>query len=347
LAAIPVFGSRTLHRLRERFATAEAVWQASQAELRAAGLLAEQCQALRRGPTGSVEQTLASEGITFVWFDDPRFPPLLKEIADPPACLYWRGSFLQHRPCVAVVGSRRATAYGRQAAVEIVQPLAAAGVVIVSGLAFGIDASAHQATIDAGGQTIAVLANGLDDVFPQTHRALGREILRTGGALISEFPPGTPPLRHHFPIRNRIIAGLSLGTVVVEAAEQSGSLLTARSALEYDRLVFAVPGPVTSPVSHGPHGLIRQGATLVTSAADILAELNLTSLTDESAAREIIADSPSEAALLAHLSRTSIQLDELIRLSGLSTAVVTSTLTLMEMKGRVRNLGGQRYIRGH
>ena len=285
--------------------------------------------------------------IEFVWFDDEEFPVLLRELPDPPACLYRRGAPLAQSAAVAVVGSRKATPYGRQSTMDIVAPLAQAGVEIVSGLAFGIDAIAHQTTLDVGGRTVAVLANGLDDVFPRSHRALAREIIAKGGTIVSEFPPGTPALRHHFPIRNRIIAGLSLGTLVVEAAEQSGSLITASLAIGYNRDVFAVPGPITSQVSAGPHGLIRMGAKLVTCADDILSELSLEHLQVEREAKEIAADSEIESALLKQLSRAPVQLDELIRNCQFDAATVSGALLLMEMKGKVRNLGANHYVLGH
>ena len=332
------------------FADSSEVAQASQTALRQLGfdnklsalILAQQQQDL-----GAICSTLERFDIDFVWYDDPAYPEQLKTISDPPACLYVRGELAPSAPSIAVVGSRKATSYGRQVAGELVRELAGRGVIIVSGLAFGIDAIAHQATLDRGGRTIAVLANGLDEIYPATHRALGREIIAKGGALISEFPPGTPPLRPHFPIRNRIIAGLTLGTLVVEAAEESGSLLTARSAIESGREVFAVPGPITSPLSAGPHGLIRLGAKLVSSAGDIFDELRLGSLHEQRTTRAIVADSEVEVVLLKQLSREPIQLDELVRQSGLTAADVSSALLLMEMKGKVRNLGAQQYVIGN
>ena len=350
LSAHPLIGARSLHRLRLGFNSPEEVLGASTNDYRALGIDETTCGYLIEQRTKNPVQIFAEmerNGIEYIWFDDEEFPTLLSEIADPPACLYRRGAPLTNNPAIAVVGSRKATPYGRQATTDIVAPLAQAGVEIVSGLAFGIDAIAHQATLDVGGRTVAVLANGLNDVFPSSHRALAREIVAKGGTIVSEFPPGTPPLKHHFPIRNRIIAGLSLGTLVVEAAEQSGSLITAGLAINYNRDVFAVPGPITSLVSAGPHGLIRMGARLVTSASDILSELSLEHLEDESTTKEIAADSEIEAKLLKILSRAPMLLDNLIRESQLDAATVSSTLLLMEMKGKARNLGANQYVIGH
>ena len=348
-AANPAIGAKTLHRLRALFENPSEAISATADDFQSGGFDAGIITQLKKQQAISAESVVAEfekYGITFLWYDDDRFPARLRELPDPPACLYWRGAYFPDAATLAVVGSRKATNYGRQVAEELVADLARSGLVIVSGLAFGIDAIAHQATLDAGGATIAVLGNGLHDMFPSTHRALGWEIIAKDGAVISEFPPGTPPQKQNFPIRNRIIAGMSLGTLVVEAAEQSGSLITARAALDYNRDVFAVPGPITSFVSAGPHGLIRLGATLVTSAHDILTALNLEQLDEETEARAIVPDSPIEATLLPLLSRVPIQLDELIRSSELEAAVVSSALTLMEIKGRARNLGGNRYVIG-
>ncbi len=340
-------GARTLHILRSAVRDPRRARQISASKLRGLGLdektVAAVAQQQRVDPDG-IARELEQLGIDFVWYDDPRYPVTLTTLPDPPACLYVRGSLEPVTPSIAIVGSRSASPYGRQVAGELARDLAAAGLTVISGLAFGIDAIAHQATLDMGGRTIGVLANGLHEIYPTTHRALGREIVAKGGALISEFPPGTPALRHHFPIRNRIIAGLTLGTLVVEAAEESGSLLTARCALDYNREVFAVPGPITSPLSAGPHGLIRLGAKLVTQASDILDELRLEQQLEHTATQKVFADSPTEATLLDHLTREPIQLDDLVRQSGLTASEVSGALLLMEMKGRVRNLGAHQYI---
>lgn len=351
LASNLLIGSHTLHKLRAGFNDPNEIIAADDDQLHTLELDDKIINLIRAQLTVDVTKVktiLDRHAIAFVWFDDEEFPELLRNIPDSPACLFVRGQPLSANDIsIAVVGSRKATPYGRQMATEIVGGLAASGITAVSGLAFGIDAIAHQAALDVGGKTVAVLANGLDDVFPTSHRALANEIVAKGGTIVSEFPPGTPALKHHFPIRNRIIAGLSRGTFVVEAAQESGSLITARLAIEAGRDVFALPGPVTSPVSAGPHGLIKMGAKLVTSANDIIEELGLVDISGESAAKAIIPDSASEAALLEHLTRDPIQLDDLIRTSGLEAATVTSTLLLMEMKGKARNLGANQFVIGH
>ena len=247
--------------------------------------------------------------------------------------------------CLAVVGSRRATRYAEQAVQELVEPIARAGVVIVSGLAFGVDALAHRAALNVGGITVAVLGGGVDErsIAPVSNRALAESILDRGGAILSEYPDGTESVHYHFPVRNRIIAGMSQGTLVVEAAVKSGSLITSKSAMEEGRDVFAVPGPITSELSQGPNNLLKMGARPVTSAEDILSVFGVLNGRVKSVP---VANSPTEAILLELLSREPAHVDDLVRKSGLPTPTVTSTLTLMEMNGSARHLGGMFYVRG-
>ncbi len=215
--------------------------------------------------------------------DDPEIPDLLRSIDDRPATLFVRGRLDCGRPAIAIVGSRRPTEYGRRTARRIASEAARAGVVVVSGLARGIDAEAHRAALTAGGLTWAVLGSGLDRIYPSEHAQLAEEIVSAGGALISEFSSGTPPRRENFPRRNRIISGLCWGTLVVEGARRSGSLITARTAAEQGRAVFAVPGPADSPMSEGPHELLRQGAALARGFEDIVAELPMLAPCDSGA----------------------------------------------------------------
>lgn len=210
--------------------------------------------------------------------DDPEIPGLLRSIDDRPTTLFMRGRLDSSRPAIAVVGSRRPTEYGRRTARRIAGEAARAGVVVVSGLARGIDAEAHRAALAAGGVTWAVLGSGLDRIYPPEHADLAEEIVSAGGALISEFALGCPPRRENFPRRNRIVSGLCWGAVVVEGARRSGSLITARTAAEQGRAVFAVPGPADSPMSEGPHELLRQGAALACRFEDIVAELPMLAL---------------------------------------------------------------------
>jgi len=241
---------------------------------------------------------------------------------------------------VAVVGSRRPTAYGELITYQITSELARAGAVIVSGLAIGVDSIAHRAAIDAGGKTVAVLAHGLDRIYPARHRGLAKEILATGGALVSEYAINTEPQKFRFVERNRIIAGLSMAVIVTEAGPKSGSLFTARDAAATGRIVMAVPGNITSEFSAGPNNLIRTGAIAITSAADAIVALGFH-------AREQIAvpaQSPDEAALLKFLAAGSSTSEELISKSQLSAAQFANIISLMEITGKVRNLGAGNWV---
>ena len=270
-----------------------------------------------------------------------QYPAHLAEIASPPKEIYLCGQMQTDIPLVAVVGSRKATAYGREVTERLVTDLAGAGVGIVSGLALGIDGYAHRAALRAGGYTLAVMACGLDTIYPARHRDLAKDILKSGGGLISEYEKGTPPLKQHFPARNRIISGLSLATLVVEAAEKSGALITANFALEQNRDVLAVPGGITNPQSQGANNLIKAGAALVTSAEDVLYQLGF----EPAEAKAKKAYSAEEEKILAVLEGESADTSSLIEQTGLDTATLNRTITLMELNGTVRRLGGDRWIR--
>jgi len=341
-------GARTFAKLYKRFRKLEHVWSTSQNELAHAGLDLGQIEAVKtaiatKDPDAEMTK-LQKLNIGVVIFLDPEYPKLLKEIADPPGVIYIRGKFLpQDELALAVVGSRKFSLYGKQATQEIVYPLAREHLTIVSGLALGIDAFAHQATLEAKGRTIAVLACGLDQIYPTVNIRLADKILAEKGAIISEFPLGMPALNYNFPIRNRIIAGLSLGTIVIECAENSGSLLTAAAAVEYNREVFAVPGQIFSETSIGTNRLIKMGAKLVTSYRDILEELSIEEKEKISQAREIIADTPDEELLLKYL-KEPILIDQLVSKSKFPSSRVNATLVQLEIKGKVSNLGGTRYV---
>ena len=282
---------------------------------------------------------------------DDGYPAWLRAIPDPPAVLYCDGRIEpRDRQAVAIVGARKATPYGLQATETLARELSGAGFTIVSGLARGIDAAAHRAALEAGGRTIAVLGCGLDVNYPPEHGRL-REEIAASGAVLTEFPAGTQPKPSHFPQRNRIISGLSLGVVVVEAAEDSGSLITARLALEQGREVFAVPGSIDAPLSRGPHGLLKQGAKLVETVDDVIEEL-LPQLDTAvapkrrpgfSKAAEVPNLSPEERLLLEQMTRDPLHLDDLTERSGLTPAGVAGILLGLELKGVVRQLPGQRY----
>ncbi len=292
---------------------------------------------------------LKNEEIKLITFRDDDYPKLLKEIYDFPPLLYVRGNLRKEdKFSLAVVGTRRPSTYGQQITEEIVEGLTQSKVAIVSGLAYGIDSQAHQAAIDFGGRTIAVLGTGLDwqSVYPRQNRKLVEEIIASGGAVVSEFPCGMPAHKQNFPRRNRLISGLSLGVVVIEGNEDSGSLITARCALEQNREVFAVPGSIYNENSAGPNNLIKQGARVVTRANDILEALDLTLVKEFVKLEKVTADSKEEEILLQFISKEPKHIDQLILASGLKSEVVNSVLVIMEVKGKVKNLGGQRYVRG-
>ncbi|MEK7281158.1 MAG: DNA-processing protein DprA, partial [Chloroflexota bacterium] len=268
----------------------------------------------------------------------------LKEIYDSPPVLYVRGEMVpQDEWAIAVVGTRRATVYGRQVAEELATDLARHGITIVSGLARGIDAIAHRAALAAGGRSIAVFGSGLDTVYPAEHARLASEVSQKG-ALISDYPLGTPPRADYFPRRNRIMSGICLGVLVVEAGETSGALITARLALEQNREVFATPGSILSPMSRGTNRLLQDGAKLVMSYTDVLEELNLTMTAKQLELKELPPVSEAEARVLGQLSAEPCHIDEVCRAAGLPIAAVSSTLALMEIKGIVRQLGGMNFV---
>lgn len=342
-------GPVRLRALRQYFGDLEIAWKAAEPDLLAAGLdrrsLVNLIQVRQAINLDKVLRDIDGLSATVLTLDDPDYPSLLHELPDAPPVLYVRGTLVEaDQWAVAFVGTRRATVYGRDMTRQLVTSLVDAGITIVSGLALGIDAAAHQSALDAGGRTIAVLGCGIDTVYPPEHHTLAEAIVDSG-ALITEYPPGTPPEAKNFPVRNRLISGLALGVVVVEAPGNSGALLTADHAVEQGRDVFAVPGNVTSRSSIGTNRLIQNGAKLVISADDILDELNLTRSTVETHTqlREIVPSDPTEAALARCLSDEPLHIDDLCQLSGLPITQVSSVLALMELKGMVRRLEGMQY----
>ncbi len=327
-------------------------WDASFNELRQAGLDEKTVDeiVLKRNEINLDKEMekVQKEGLKILTLQDENYPKLLKEIYAPPALMYYRGQLSDEADdfSLGVVGTRKFTNYGKQITPQIVRGLTENGMVIVSGLALGIDSLAHEACLDAGGRTIAVLGSGLDkqSIYPSYNRYLADKILAQNGLVLSEYPIGMQPLRHNFPQRNRIVSGLSLGILVIEAPESSGALLTARYALEQNREVFAVPGTIYDKNAIGPNNLIKMGAKLVICAEDILEALDLNLVKDFVATKKIVPDSKEEAEILKHLSNEAIHIDQLARLTKFDTSVINSTLTLMEMKGRVRNLGSLMYV---
>ena len=329
--------------LERAFPSLAEAWAADASALAAAGLDAHTAQEVQRAqreidPDAEMAR-LEAAGVTALARSDPGYPSRLAEIDDAPPVLYVRGAW---RPedewSVAVVGTRRATAYGRQAAAELTRGLAASGVTVVSGLARGIDTVAHRTALDGGGRTVAVLANGLDTVYPPENRRLAEEAVERG-AVITDYPLGTKPRADFFPRRNRILSGLSLGTLVIEGDYTSGAMITARFATEQNREVFAVPGSIFSPQSRGPLALIRDGATPVTCAEDILEALNLTMIGAQlDFGRAVPPESGDEQALMALLTRDRQHVDLVVRRSGLAPATVSGTLALLETSEHLPHL---------
>ena len=345
---VPGIGAARLRALLDYFGDLEVAWRAPTHDLQQAGLDRRSLASLLRvretlDLDAEMEQ-LQRAGVQVMTWNDEGYPPNLRQAYNAPPVLYLRGC-LETRDewAVAVVGTRRASVYGKEAARMVCTGLTQAGVTVVSGMALGIDTVAHRACLDAGGRTIAVLGCGVDVVYPPRNARLADEIVERG-ALVSEYALGTQPEARNFPPRNRIISGLTLGTVVIEGDMGSGALITAGFALEQGRDVFAVPGNIFARASRGTNHLIQQGAKMVTQVGDVLEELNLTMVSEQAQARTVIPENETEAVLLEHLSAEPIHVDALGRDVGLPIAQVTSTLALMELKGMVRQVGGMSYV---
>lgn len=346
---MPEIGPRRMGQLVQVFGDLGRAWHAPESELREAKLdsqaLANLMQQRDQIDLDAEMRKIEQAGAHFVTRNEDTYPELLAGLPDAPAVLYIKGNLSDaDSRALAIVGTRRATAYGRDVATTLARDLASQGVTIVSGMAHGIDAIAHRATMECGGRTLAVLGCGVDIVYPPDHRELADDITRHG-ALVSEFPIGVRPESRHFPRRNRLISGLSLGVLVVEAPEQSGALITATIAGEQGRDVFAVPGNVFSPMSRGTHRLIQDGAKLVMNADDVLNELNIVhaGVQTRATTERLAPADATEAALLHSLSLEPIHIDDLVRVSGLPVATVTGTLMVLELKGLVRTAGPMQY----
>lgn len=347
-------GCQKMKMLLGVFGTAEKAWQADLKELEKSGIgdnIAQKIADERKNINPDEEwEKLKKENIKMITLTDENYPALLKEISSSPYIIYVKsaagGSYdFNAEPMIAIVGSRKYTQYGKQAAENFARELARVGITVVSGMAIGIDSFAHRGALEAGGKTIAVLGSSLEDknIGPRSNYELSRNIIESG-ALISDFPIGIASLPGNFPARNRIMAGLSLGTIVIEAALESGSLITANLALEFNREVFAVPGSIFSPQSEGTNKLIKSGAKLAASIADILEELNIEKRTAEENVKKIIPATPEEEKIMKNLSPEPIHIDRLIKITKLEASAVSGTLAVMEMKGMIRNIGGQNYI---
>ena len=349
LLRAPGIGVSTLQRLLEHFDPSE-VFSISDANLHALGFSEKVIEALRTPNWDLVANDLdwlaQPENHVLTW-NDQKYPPQLKEITYPPPVLFIKGNVeLLSRPQIGMVGSRNPSAQGVKTAIEFAETLAAAGYVITSGMALGIDAASHQGALNINGQTIAVAGTGLDRVYPASHKLLATQIVEHG-ALISEFLPGTSAIAHNFPRRNRIISGLCVGLLVVEAAQQSGSLITARLALEQNREVFAIPGSIHNPLARGCNALIRQGAKLVETAQDIFEELGQYNQRDTSKSAEI---NHSELDLelqnlLNLIGYNPTTVDTLVQTSGWSVEMISSMLLVLELRGYITAAAGGGYLR--
>ena len=340
-------GPARLTALLEVCGSIEAAWKASIQQLQAARLdkrsLENLLLARRELDLADEWQRIIRAGVQVLTWEDADYPPSLRETDGSPPVLYIRGELLPtDNLAVALVGTRRASAYGREVAHLAATEFAHHNITVVSGLALGIDTVAHQAAIEAGGRTIAVLGSGVDQVYPSQNRELADRII-AHGALVSEYPMGTRPEANNFPPRNRIISGLSRGVIIVEASQRSGALITAEFAAEQGREVFAVPGSILHPGSAGCNDLIRQGATPFLSVSDVLDQLNFATLTTQIQVQQSAPTDPLEAQIMTMLAQESYHIDELVRRMALPSGQVGSLLTLLELKGLVRQVGGMLY----
>ena len=341
-------GAVRFQTLLNAFGNLESAWNATLFDLAGAGLsakLVERVAQIRANV--DLDDFLAKTqkaGIRILTWQDDEYPAHLKEIDQPPPVLYLRGEITPEDGwSVAIVGTRAVTPYGRQVTEELATTLSQHGVTIVSGLARGVDAVAHSAALKAGGRTLAVLGSGVDKIYPPEHRQMAEKI-SASGAVISDYAPGTPPESANFPPRNRIISGLSMAIVVVEAGDTSGALITAEFAAEQGRDVFALPGNIYAPQSKGTNRLLRNGAKTLLSPKDVLEALDLTRNVERREIRKVLPADTTEAALLDTLGPEPIHVDEIRNRTGLPIEKVSSALTMMELKGMVRQVGGMNYV---
>jgi DNA processing protein len=355
-------GPVRLRALLDRFGTPEAILSARREGLRAVEGVGEDVAGnivdwRERVDLDAELSRIEKAGVRVVTRDDAEYPALLREIYDPPLVLYVRGELKEaERTAVAIVGSRRTTLYGQEMARKLAFQLARVGVTVVSGLARGIDTNAHTGALQAKGRTVAVLGCGIDTVYPPENKKLAEQIVAGGGALVTEFPFGVQPDRQHFPMRNRIISGWSLGVIVVEANLKSGALITANQAAEQGRQVFAVPGRADSILSKGAHKLIKEGAKLTEDAVDVLTEFEYLLPRESPATQEPLSErrgtggaalqlTEAEEKVMALIGNEEVAIDDLIRRSGLTTGCVSATLLALEMKRLVRQLPGKHFAR--
>ena len=369
LSSVPQLGAVRFRVLESYFGSLEDAWKAGASQLRESGLdwrTAQEVVAAQQSTDPSAEiDGLERAGVSAVHWNSDGYPPRLKEIPDPPPVLYYLGEILpEDEFSVAIVGTRNPTSYGREAASVLSRDLASVGITVVSGLALGIDGVAHRAALECGGRTIAVVAGGLDTVYPREHTGLFRQI-QESGAVVSEHRLGIRPDARNFPRRNRLISGLTLGTLVVEAGDGSGTRWTVRQALEQNREVFCVPGSIFSPASSFTNGMIKEGAKLVAEYTDVLEELSLPEMRERTSGRpetqkplefpsgeaknekddDLEGLDTEESAMVALLTGEPMHVDDLCRQTGLAIATITSMLTLLELKGKVAQVGSMHYVR--
>ncbi|MDO8499921.1 MAG: DNA-processing protein DprA [bacterium] len=351
LAHFPKITYSRYRQLVNGFGDLSRVWQAEWGDLVKIGweenIAHEWLVWKKDNPLALIFSALEEEEIRGISIDDPHYPALLAQINDPPFVLFMRG----HLPptpghSLAVVGTRRCTAYGRTMCEKIVTGVVKQGITIVSGLALGIDGAAHAATLKNNGITLAVLGSGIDrqNVYPAAHKFLGESIIQNGGALLSEYPPGFLPTKYSFPARNRIIAGLSHGTLVVEAPVASGALITARCALDYNRDVLAIPHPATSILGEGCNKLLKMGAKLVTDYEDVLEAFNLQAVAFASTPIVVELD-PAEKSIFTTITEEPKHIDQIIRETGLASGIINGKLAVLELRGLVKNLGNMTFFR--
>jgi DNA processing protein len=341
-------GAVRFKALLDHFGDAQVAWEAPAQELSAAGLtnriIDNLVQVRASVDLNAIWEELAAKQVNLVTWPDENYPRRLKEIDQSPPVLFVRGELCTADEwAVAVVGTRRISSYGRQVAEQVGAFLAHNGVTVVSGLARGVDSAAHQAAMNAGGRTLAVLGCGVDRIYPPENRRLAQQIIESG-AIISDYPLGTQPESYNFPPRNRIISGLSIAVVIVEAGESSGAVITSTFAAEQGREVFAVPGNIYAPQSKGTNKLIQQGAHPLLQPEDLLEALNLTLATEQQAARTVLPADATEAKLFEVLTHEPTHVDEICAITDLPVSQVSASLTLMELKGLVRQVGNMHYV---
>ena len=342
-------GPQKMRMLVAFFSSPEKIWHASLEELLQSEIgesIANKFFTQRQNINPNIEwEKLEKENIKMLVETDEKYPKLLKEIPSAPYIIYTRGEMDLNVPMISIVGSRKYTDYGSRVAYSFAKDLARAGITVVSGMAYGIDSIAHRGALDGGGRTVAVLGSSLDEkhIYPAGKLDLAREIVMQG-CLLSDYPIETKASLGTFPARNRLVAGLTLGTLIIEAGEKSGTLITANLALDFNRDVFSVPGPIFSPQSSGTNAFIRRGAKIVTCVQDILEEFDLNSGREIAPKSARIPENKEEEIILKLLSPNPTHIDNLSKLSKLGTSVVASTMAMLEIRGWVRNIGGQNYI---